>query len=323
MRRETWGFAGARALAVVLVSLLAPVAAHADDPKFTYTEKPKDDAKPSGWKAEVKGGLLFLTGNSQSLSVNAAAKASYDAVWQKYSFFGDYTYSRATTLAAPTTTVTSLDQLQRIDGLSARLWDLGARFDQFLIHNNAQWETSLYVLAVLGSDYSAGKKLTGDAQLGASTLLIKTGEHTVKGEAGFDFAFVDPYQALPGQGTYFIFSLRVALGYVWQISKTTQFTAGVEWLTNFNQENAAYDSITSPDSVPVFADNRINAKLGLTTQIYDALSLGVSFVLRYDSAPSLSTFVNPPPAGGGPTPSLFVYKTDTITTVQLIYSFGS
>jgi putative salt-induced outer membrane protein YdiY len=300
---------------------LTPWAASAD-PQFTYTEKPKDDAKPPGWKAEIKGGLLYLTGNSQSLSVNAAARASYDAVWQKYSFLGDYTFSRATTFGTPTTTVTSLNQVPTVDGLSARLWDLGARFDQFLIHNNAQWETSLYVLALLGSDYAAGKKLTGDAQLGASTFLVKTGPHTLKGEGGFDFGFVDPYKALPGQGTYFVVSLRLALGYTWQISKTTQFTAGVEWLTNLNAEDAAYDSISSPDTVPVFDDNRINGKLGLTTQIYDALSLGVSFVVRYDSAPSLSTVVNPPPPGGGAAPPLFVYKTDTITTIQLIYAIG-
>ncbi len=302
--------------------MLGSAVARADDPKFVYTEKPKDDAKPGGWKAEVKAGLLYLTGNSQSLSVAAAARVSYDAVWQKYSFLGDYTYSRATTFAAPTQTVTSLNQLQTVNGLSARLWDLGFRFDQFLLHNNAQWETSLYALVGVGSDYAAGKKLTGDAQLGASTLFLKTGEHTLKGEGGFDFAFVDPYQTLPGQGTYFIASLRLALGYVWQISKTTQFNVGVEWLSNLNAENAAYDSATSPDTVPVFADNRINAKVGLTVQVWDALSLGVTFVLRYDSAPSLSTIPNVPPAGGGPTPPLFAYKTDTITTLQLIYSFG-
>jgi hypothetical protein len=307
----------------VAALFLVPLSARADDPKFTYTDRPKDEAKPEGWKAQLKAGLLYLTGNSQSLSVNAAGRVSYDAVWQKYALYGDFTYSRATTFQAPTTTVTNLDQLQTVNGLAARLWDLGFRFDQYVIHNNAQWETSLYALAVLGSDYAAGKKLTGDGQVGASTLLIKTGEHTLKGEGGFDFAFVDPYQALPGQGTYFIFSLRLALGYVWQISKTTQFNAGIEWLTNLNQEAAAYNSVTSPDAVPVFADNRINGKVGLTMQIYDALSLGVSFVVRYDSAPSLSPIVNPPPVGGGPTPPLFVYKTDTITTVQLIYTFGT
>ncbi|HXX32161.1 MAG TPA: DUF481 domain-containing protein [Myxococcaceae bacterium] len=316
MSAKTWSRAGARTLAAVVLAL--STAAGAQDAKFTYTERPKDDAKPGGWKAEVKGGLLWLTGNSNSLSVNAAARASYDAIWQKYTMFGDYTFARSTTLQAPTTTVTSLDQLQQINGLSARLWDLGFRFDQFVIHNNAQWETSLYALAVLGSDYAAGKKLTGDAQIGASTLLIKTGEHTLRGEGGFDFAFVDPYV----DTTYFIFSLRLALAYTWQIAKTTQLTAGVEWLTNLNAENAAYNSATEPNTVPVLADNRINARIGLTTQIYDALSLGVSFVLRYDSAPALSTIPNVPPAGGGPTPRLFLYTTDTITTVQLIYSLG-
>jgi putative salt-induced outer membrane protein YdiY len=319
MRLIGWSLASSLA---AVACLLMPASARAADPAFTYTDRPKDDAKPEGWKADVKGGLLFLTGNSQSLSVTAAGRVSYDAVWQKYSLFGDFTYARATTFEAPTTTVTSLNQLQQVDGLSARLWDLGFRFDQYVIHNNAQWETSIYALAVLGSDYASGKKLTGDAQIGVSTFLIKSGPHALRGEGGFDFAFVDPYQALPGQGTYFIFSLRLALAYSWDISKTTQFTAGIEWLTNLNAEDAAYDSLTSPDSVPVFADNRINGKIGLTTQIYDALSLGVSFVIRYDSAPSLSTFVNPPPLGGGPTPPLFVYKTDTITTVQLIYTFG-
>jgi len=305
-----------------VVALVVSSAARADDPKFVYSDKPKEDAKPGGWKAEVRAGLLFLTGNSQSLSLAASVRASYDAVWQKYSFLGDYTFARATTFAAPTQTVTSLNQLTTVNALSARLWDLGLRFDQFLIHNNAQWETSVYALVGLGSDYAAGKKLTGNGQLGASTLLLKTAEHALRGEAGFDFAFVEPYQTLPGQGTYFVASLRLALGYVWQIAKTTQFNVGVEWLTNLNAENAAFDSVTSPDTVPVFADNRINARVGLTTQVWDALSLGVTFVLRYDSAPSLSTIRNVPPPGGGPTPPLFSYKTDTITTVQLIYAFG-
>jgi hypothetical protein len=48
----------------------------------------------------------------------------------------------------------------------------------------------------------------------------------------------------------------------------------------------------------------------------------VSFVLRYDSAPSLSSIPNVPPPGGGPTPRLFLYTTDTITTIQLIYTLG-
>ena len=317
MSPKTWCRASAAALAMAGL-VLVPALARAEDPKFTYAERPKDDAKPGGWKAEVKGGLLWLTGNSSSLSVNAAARGSYDAVWQKYTLFGDYTFARSTTLQAPTTTVTSLDQLTRVDGLSARLWDIGFRFDQYVIHNDAQWETSIYLTTVLGSDYAAGKKLTGDAQVGASTVLLKTGGHTLRGEGGFDFAFVDPYV----DTTYFIFSLRLALAYTWQISKTTQLTAGVEWLTNLNAENAAYDSATDPNTVPVFADNRINAKIGFTTQIYDALSFGVSFALRYDSAPSLSTIPNVPPPGGGPTPRLFLYTTDTITTVQLIYTFA-
>jgi putative salt-induced outer membrane protein YdiY len=318
MSAQSCWWASARALAVVAL-VLAPLAAGAEDAKFVYTEKPKDDAKPSGWKAEVKAGLLYLTGNSNSLSVSAAARASYDAVWQKYSFFGDYTFARASTLQPPTTTVQNLGQLKTVDGLSARLWDIGFRFDQFLIHNNAQWETSLYSVLALGSDYAAGKKLTGDAQVGTSTVLLKSGAHLLRGEGGFDFAFVEPYV----DSTYFIFSLRLALAYTWQITKTTQFTAGIEWLTNLNQENAAYDSITSPNTVPICADNRINAKVGLTTQIYDALSLGVIFVLRYDSAPSLSQITNPPPPGGGTAPPLFLYTTDTITTVQLIYAFGA
>lgn len=196
MRPTAWRLASALAVAALTLS---PSSARADDPKFTSVERPKDDAKPEGWKAQLKAGLLYLTGNSQSLSINAAGRVSYDAVWQKYTLYGDYTFSHATTFLAPTTTVTNLDQLQTVNGLAARLWDVGFRFDQYVIHNNAQWETSLYALAVLGSDYAAGKKLTGDGQVGASTLLIKTGEHTLKGEAGLDFAFVDPYQALPGK----------------------------------------------------------------------------------------------------------------------------
>lgn len=89
MRPTVWLSASARALAVA--GLMLTFSARADDAKFSYSDRPKDDAKPGGWKAEVKGGLLFLTGNSESLSASAAARVSYDAIWQKYTAWGDFT----------------------------------------------------------------------------------------------------------------------------------------------------------------------------------------------------------------------------------------
>src|SRR4029079_18886604 len=111
----------------------------------------------------------WLAGNSDSTSLSAGLKVTRDDVWQRYSLTANYAYAKSRVYSVPagvTTPITSLDQLDSVDSLSTRLWNVTPRFDQWLIHRNEPGDTSLYVLGNIASDFAAGKKLFGGGQLG-------------------------------------------------------------------------------------------------------------------------------------------------------------
>ena len=76
-----------------------------------------------------------------------------------------------------------------------------------------------------------------------------------------------------------------------------------------------------PTGVPAFQDHRVNGVVSLTTQVYDRLSLNLSWTGRYDARPNFATLpanVSPvPPAKG-----VFLRTFDSITQVQFVYTFG-
>jgi hypothetical protein len=306
-----------------LLALLAagPVLAQATTaaPKFTYTEVPKEDAKPTGWKVEATAGLLWLSGNANSTSLSAGLAVTYDAVWQRYSLIAAYAFAKSSTYTVPnpppTQPITSLDQLDSTTTLSARLWNVIPRFDQWLIHKNAPFDTSVYLLGDIGSDYAAGKKLYGGGQAGVSTLLVKSGPHRLIGEIGFDFTYLEPYVG----DAYSIASLRGALAYVLEISKTTKVTAGIEYLNNVNDEAGAPNS---PDvtavGVPAFQDQRVNGVVGVTTQLWDRLSLNLTWTGRFDAKPNLAQLPKGLPAGS----AAYLKTFDSIAQIQFLYTFG-
>jgi hypothetical protein len=146
---------------------------------------------------------------------------------------------------------------------------------------------------------------------------VRVDGHSLTGELGYDFTYLQPYDT-PGNPAvgYGIHSLRTALAYVWQISKPTRFNAGVEYLVNMNKETGAPDP-NDPTGVPAFQDHRVNAVVGLTTQVYDRLSLNVSWTGRYDAKPQLAQL----PTGVSSASKIFLRTFDSITQVQFVYSF--
>ena len=324
-----------RTLLAGLVASLTAVPALAQDttvaPTFAYAEKPKEDAKETGWRVEAKAGLLWLAGNSDSTSLSAGLKVTRDTIWQRYSLTANYAYSKSRVYVGPDAgktlpvgpdglpVVTSFDDLRTDYSLSARLWNVTPRFDQWLIHRDAPGDTSVYVLGNIASDFAAGKKLFGGGQVGVSTLLIKAGAHSLTGELGYDFTYLQPYDT-PGNPAvgYSIHSLRAALSYIWEISKATKFNAGAEYLVNLNREDGAPNADPSENGVPSFQDHRVNALVGLTTQVYERLSLNVSWTGRYDAKPQLAQL----PTGVSSSSKIFLRTFDSITQVQFVYTFG-
>jgi putative salt-induced outer membrane protein YdiY len=316
--RSNPSFVVISALALALPALAQPTT---EASKFAYTEPPKDDAKETGWKAEIKAGVIWIAGNAQSTSIAGGLKVSRDAVWQRYMLEASYAYAKSSLLVAPESSVSpvpinSVDDLRRENNLTARLWHVTPRFDQWLIRRNAAGDTSIYLLGDIGSDFAAGKKLFGGFQVGVSTVFFKSGPHTVIGELGYDFTYLDPYV---GDG-FSIHSLRTALNYSFELSKTTKFNAGVEYLVNVARESGAPNDESPYDSVPAFQDHRINGVLGLTTQIYDRLALTLSWTGRFDAKPQyIKLPPNTVPADGR---GVFLNKFDSVTQVQFVYTLG-
>jgi hypothetical protein len=306
------------ALALALPAFAQPATGA---PKFVYTEPPKDEAKDTGWKAEIKAGVIWIAGNAQSTSIAGGLNVSRDAVWQRYMLEASYAYAKSSLLVAPSSSpppvpINSVDDLRSENNLTARLWHVTPRFDQWLIRRNAAGDTSIYLLGNIGSDFAAGKKLFGGFQVGVSTVLFKSGPHTVIGELGYDFTYLDPYV---GEG-FSIHSLRAALNYAFELSKTTKFNAGVEYLVNVARESGAPNDESPFDSVPAFQDHRVNGVLGLTTQIYGRLALTLSWTGRFDGKPQyIKLPPNTVPADGR---GVFLNKFDSVTQVQFVYTLG-
>jgi hypothetical protein len=92
--------------AVVTLVVAAPAVAQDTTvaPTFGYAEKPKDDAKETGWHVEAKAGLLWLAGNSDSTSLSAGLKVTRDAIWQRYSLTAAYAFAKSGVYASPAST---------------------------------------------------------------------------------------------------------------------------------------------------------------------------------------------------------------------------
>ena len=88
---------------------------------------------------------------------------------------------------------------------------------------------------------------------------------------------------------------------------------------NVNQESGAPDPVNI-DFVSAFQDHRVNAVVSLTTQVYDRLSLNVSWTGRYDAKPNLITL--PANVTSANPPGIFLRTFDSITQVQLVYTLG-
>jgi hypothetical protein len=76
--------------------------------------------------------------------------------------------------------------------------------------------------------------------------------------------------------------------------------------------------------VKAFKDTRVNAKVGLSTNLWKSLSFGFSFALKYDQNPAPRPVPKTAPAGASFGEDRFLAysdKVDTLTEATLIYTF--
>jgi hypothetical protein len=213
-----------------------------------------------------------------------------------------------------------INSLERKTVVSTNNWATKGRYDRFLSENNTAYASSQWA-----GDKIAGKTLFGGGQAGYSRQVYKSDMHIVVAELGYDFSY-ERYVQQPGKTAdpVTIHSARILVGEILSLTETTGLTASVETLVNLNKETKAINVSDGTIGVKALKDTRVNAKAGITTNLWKKLSLGLSFSYKYDQNPA----PRPVPAGapaGTAYPSdaswAFADKVDTLTEATLIYTF--
>ena len=340
--------AGGRSLAQEAVPELKPAPAEASEPNPAPAEAPvaepaapveatkaESPAPPAPtvnpapaapppaveWKAQAKGGFLMTSGNSQSTNVNLGLNGSRKEGNNKLTLEGGMAYGRSKNLVADvdsSTTPATITGLHRQSVVSSNNWATKGRYDRFWSENNTTYASTQWA-----ADKIAGKTLYGGGQVGYSRQVLKDKWNLVVAELGYDFSY-ERYVQQEGKtiDPVTIHSARIFAGETLSLSPETGLTASVEALLNLNKETNAKNVNDGKDGVGVLHDTRINAKLGISTNLFKKLGLGVSFTLKYDQNPAL----RPLPAGVSSFPDeyhswKFADKVDTLTEITLLYSF--
>ena len=291
---------------------------------------PAPPVNPVEWKAQSKGGMLITSGNSQSKNFSFGVNGFRKEGNNKLTLEGGLAYGTSNVMVAnvapadntttpPTPpTITSLDRQQTTstNNMAAK-----GRYDRFLTENN-----TLYASGQAAADKIAGKTFFGGGQFGYSRQLFQDKRNIVVAELGYDFSY-ERYVQQPNKtlDPVAIHSARVLVGETLSLSKETGLTASVEALFNLNKEGKASNASDGTTGVAAFKDTRVNAKVGLSTNLWKELSFGFSFALKYDQNPA----ARPVPKGaqdGTAFPAKYVSwayadKTDTLTEATLIYTF--
>jgi hypothetical protein len=270
---------------------------------------------PAEWKAQSKGGLLITSGNAQSKNFTFGLNASRKEGNNKLALEGGLAYG--TTNALIVRQDSSIDREQIV---STNNWAAKGRYDRFITENNIAFASGQGA-----ADKIAGKTFFGGGQLGYSRQLLKDQWNIVVAELGYDFSYeryVQPADKVLDPVS--IHSARVFVGETLSLTKETGVTASVEALFNLNKEGKAINVKDNTPGVDAFKDTRVNAKVGLTTNLWRSLSFGFSFTLKYDQNPSQRPVPKTAPAGFTfqyPNDLYFADKTDTYTEATLIYTF--
>jgi hypothetical protein len=283
-------------------------------------EKAAAAASAVEWKVQSKGGFLLTSGNSQTTNGTFGLNASRKEGNNKLSLEGLYAYGKSNNLMATTepspvdATATVITGYHREKVVSTNTWMAKARYDRFLSENN-----SVYVSGQGAGDKVAGKMFFGGGQAGYSRQLFKDAMNLVVAELGYDYSYLVFESSDPSISVH---SARVFAGETLTLTKQTGMTAGAEALFNLNNETKARNASNGNSGVDPFKDTRVNAKLGITTNLYKSLSVGVGFTYKYTENPA------PRPVPAGLTyldPAYASYKfadkTDTITEATLVYTF--
>jgi hypothetical protein len=294
-------------LATALICAAA-TAAFAQNPKFEFG-KADEVAKVKGteYTASAEAGVVFTTGNSETTTFTAGAKASRKTGKNKVSAEGSITYARSAVRVGldrnMNGTIDGADEIVTQSSTTAEQLAIKVRYDRFLTEFN-----SLFVAALASRDLPAGKESVYGGQLGYSRRLYKSKTAEAVGEFGYDYAHED----LVAGDAIDIHSARAFVGYKAEMTEGATFETSGEVLTNLNHE----DLPTRTEGADFGEDTRVNFKASVSAKIGKSTSVQTSIEAKYDNRPApfsipglATTFV--PEAS----------KLDTIMKASFIYTF--
>lgn len=271
-----FAFARCAALAAAAVLAAGGLEARAQaKPEFKFEKPPEEAAEVTEWKASAQAGLILTTGNSQTTSLSAGAKASRKRGLNRLQLDASLVFARSTILLPDDSNgngvIDGEGEIDRQTQTTNESYSVLGRYDRFLSENN-----SIYGTGSIAADKPAGRDLVVGGQLGYSRQLYKDEVHELRGEGGYDYRYED---LAVGEGTS-IHSLRGFAGYAGKLSEDTGVTAEIEGLFNVNPiETAAGEAGT-------FEDTRVDASTALTTKMFEDISFRFALSLRWDNFPA-------------------------------------
>lgn len=300
--------------ALAFALTVVPAAARSDEPKFEFA-KP-EEVKEVVWKVAANFGLIYTTGNSQTLTVSGGLLLSRNDGKNKLVLELGGAFARADILTATDTNKNGViddGEVQRDGKITAQSWLSKLRYDRFLTENNA-----LYLAAVAAGDVPAGKAFVVGGQAGYSRHLYQSKRQDLAGELGYDYSFVDYASDAASPKTVSIHSLRGFVGYNNALTPDTALALSIEALFNVNPLDLP------AGHVGPFADVRLLGKASLTTKLWKNFSFRFAFTAKFDNEPaplsaSQISGVGSIPFAPGYHPT--AEKLDTITEAAIIINF--
>lgn len=290
-------------IAIALLLAATPAAAQ----KFEYGKfEEVKEVKEVEWKATAEAGLVFTTGNAESITATGGIKASRKTGANKLSLEGSAAYQSSGLWVLSDRNGNSMiddeTELQSVDTVTAETIAGKLRYDRFLTELN-----SLFIAALASRDVPAGKELVVGGQVGYSRSLYKSEKALTLGEIGYDYSHED---LTAGDGLS-IHSIRGFVGHKAAMTEGADLDASVEVLSNLNR-------LTLPTGKDggAFRDTRVNARIAISAKIGLNLAVQTSIEAKYDNRPG--------PLGVKGLAMGFVPEAsslDTIMKASLIYTF--
>jgi putative salt-induced outer membrane protein YdiY len=255
------------ALAGALLSTLLPLRALSQEapPTFEYKAPPEKFGDETVWKSNVQAGLLYVSGNAETIGGSIAGMVSYRHKFDQLELVlrAAYAYSGTTSeVGGP------------VDGhvTSAENWLGRLRYDRFFDDEN-----SVYVAYQMNGDRLAGIAYRIEPQVGFAHRFIADKQQTLRGEVGLDYMY-ERYLAgaVPLDDQFY--SVRLYGFY------ENKFNA----LASFSQSLELLEAVNVPQHF------LLNSVTTFTSTITTTWALKVSYILHLNCDPP----PRPPPNTG-------------------------